>query len=177
MYDYEFFPQNFEVWPTCKGTHLRQTYGCLGHRYRHLPQPHTKWLYVRTKFSQSSVFYSNLISSFHECDAAIVTTSYAYDSISLDALKQYSSDMQKELHVLGPLLPSNYGAKLQNGEEGTSSDIETFLREMLVEHGERSVFFVISLLFFCIRTYSNILFLRFPLALYSGHLFWNTLTN
>ena len=50
--------------------------------------------------------------------------------------------MQKELHVLGPLLPSGYGIKTQNGEEGTSVDIETFLREMLVQHGERSVFFV-----------------------------------
>ena len=50
--------------------------------------------------------------------------------------------MQKELHVLGPLLPPGYGTKAQNGEEGTSVEIETFLGKMLVEHGERSVFFV-----------------------------------
>ena len=52
--------------------------------------------------------------------------------------------MQKELHVLGPLLPPGYGNKTQNSEEGTSVDIETFLGEMLVQHGKRSVFFVIS---------------------------------
>ena len=71
-------------------------------------------------------------------------TSYAYDSVSLDALKQYLSDMQKELHVLGPLLPSGYGTKTQIGEEGSSIDIETFLGKMLVQYGERSVFLVRS---------------------------------
>ena len=55
--------------------------------------------------------------------------------------------MQKELHVLGPLLPPGYGTKTQIGEEGTSSDIETFLGKMLVQHGERSLFFVRRFLF------------------------------
>ena len=31
--------------------------------------------------------YANFISLFHECDAAIVASSYAYESASLDALK------------------------------------------------------------------------------------------
>ena len=121
---------------------------CLGCRYQYFPQSHGRRLYVRTEISQSSVFYSDFISFFHECDAAIVTTSYAYESVSLEALSQCFSDMQKELHVLGPLLPTGYGTKTQNSEEGTSTDIETFLREMLVQHGERSVFFVRSFLFF-----------------------------
>jgi len=82
--------------------------------------------------------------SFQECDAAIVTTSYAYESVSLDALKQWFSDVQKEMHVLGPLLPPGYagGTKTQDSEEGTSVDIETFLGKMLVQHGKRSLFFV-----------------------------------
>ena len=96
----------------------------------------------KDNISQSSVFYSNFVSSFQQCDAAIVTTSYAYESVSLDAVKQWFSDIQKEMHVLGPLLPSGYGTKTQNSEEGTSVDIETFLGEMLVQHGKRSVFFV-----------------------------------
>ena len=51
--------------------------------------------------------------------------------------------MQKEVHVLGPLLPSGYGTEeTQNTEEGASVDIETFLREMQVQHGKQSVFFV-----------------------------------
>ena len=62
--------------------------------------------------------------------------------MSLDATKEWLSEMKKDLHILGPLLPHGYGTKTQNGEEGTSSDIETFLREMLVKHGERSVFYV-----------------------------------
>ena len=52
--------------------------------------------------------------------------------------------MKKEIYVLGPLLPSGYGiqAETQNAEEGASVDIETFLREMLEQHGKGSVFFV-----------------------------------
>ena len=62
--------------------------------------------------------------------------------------------MQKEIHVLGPLLPSGYGVETQNSEEGSSVDIEfeTFLGEMQVQHGKRSVFFVRIFLFFCIST-------------------------
>ena len=100
-------------------------------------------------------------------------------SVALDALKQWFSDMQKELHVLGPLLPLGYGTKTQNGEEGASVDIETFLEEMLIQHGERSVFFVRSFFFFRILKikFSIINFFRFPLALHSGHQFRNTLTS
>ena len=57
-------------------------------------------------------------------------------------MKQWFSDMQKEVHVLGPLLPSEYGTETQNSEEGASLDIETFLGEMHVRYGRRSVFFV-----------------------------------
>ena len=86
--------------------------------------------------------------------------------------------MKKEVHVLGPLLPPGYGSKTQSGEEGTSVDIETFLGEMLVQHGERSVFFVRSLSFsFAFELTYMHNFLRFPLALSTGHQFRNTLTN
>ena len=77
-----------------------------------------------------------------------MTTSYAYESASLDAVKKWFSDMQKEVHVLGPLLPAGYGTKTQNSEEGTSVDIEKFLGEMLVQHGERSVYYVRPFSFF-----------------------------
>ena len=52
------------------------------------------------------------------------------------------------MHILGPLLPPGYGIETQNNEEGTNVDIETFLGEMLVQHGKQSVFFVRSFLFF-----------------------------
>ena len=51
------------------------------------------------------------------------------------------------MHVLGPLLPHGYGTETQSTEEGIDVDIETFLGEMLVQHGKRSVFFVRSFLF------------------------------
>ena len=57
--------------------------------------------------------------------------------------------MQKEIFVLGPLLPPGYGVESQKGEEGSSVNIETFLGEMQVQHGKGSVFFVIFP-FFCI---------------------------
>ena len=79
-----------------------------------------------------------------------MTTSYAYESVSLDAVKQWFSDLQKEVHVLGPLLPPGYGTKTQNSEEGTSVDIETYLGKMLVQYGQRSVFFVNSFSLFCV---------------------------
>ena len=63
--------------------------------------------------------------------------------MSLDAMKQWFSDMQKEVHVLGPLLPAGYyGIETRNTEEGASLDIEAFLGKMLVQHGKKSVFFV-----------------------------------
>jgi hypothetical protein len=68
-------------------------------------------------------------------------------------MKQWFSDMHKEIYVLGPLLPPGYGIETQNGEEGANVDIETFLREMQVQHGKRSVFFAsLSSPFFCIPT-------------------------
>ena len=57
-------------------------------------------------------------------------------------MKQWFSNMQKEIYVLGPLLPPGYGIETQNCEEGESDDIEAFLGEMQVKHGKRSVFFV-----------------------------------
>ena len=81
------------------------------------------------------------------------------------------------MHVLGPLLPHGYGTETQSNEEGTNVDIETFLGEMLVKHGKRSVYSARSFpLSFCVLT-SYINSLRFPLALSTGHLFQNTLTN
>ena len=56
--------------------------------------------------------------------------------------------MQKEVYVLGPLLPPGYGTETRNNEEGTNDDIETFLGEMLVQHGKQSIFFVRSFPFF-----------------------------
>jgi hypothetical protein len=102
-------------------------------------------------------------------------TSYAYESVSLDAVKQWFSDMQKEIYVLGPLLPPGYGIEIQNtgSEEGSSVDIETFLGEMLVQHGRGSVFFVRFFPFICIPTEYKLL-LRFPLALPSIPQFRNT---
>ena len=110
-----------------------------------------------------------------------MTTSYAYETDSLDAVKQWFSDMQKEVHVLGPLLPHGYNTKTQSSEEGTNVDIETFLGEMLVQHGKRSVFFVRTHpfffpFFFAIELH-QFLFSRFPLALSTGPKFQNTLTN
>ena len=57
-------------------------------------------------------------------------------------MKQWFSDMRKEVHVLGPLLPPGYGSENQNSEVGSSVDIEAFLGEKLVQYGKRSVFFV-----------------------------------
>jgi hypothetical protein len=116
-------------------------------------------------FSQSSGSYSIFNSSFRECDAVIVTTSYNYESVSLDAMKQWLSGIQKEIHVLGPLLPPGYGIETQNTEEGASVDIETFLGEMLGQHGKRSVFFVR-----CFSLLSK--FLSVPTNFSSGFL-WN----
>ena len=103
-------------------------------------------------FSCKNFILKILYSVIRESDATIVSTSYAYESVSLDAMKQWLSEMQKELHVLGPLLPSGYGTEIQNGEEGVSVDIETFLEDMQVQYGKRSVFFVRFFPCFCMPT-------------------------
>lgn len=90
-----------------------------------------------------AVVYSVLHSSLHECDAVISTSSHVYESMTLDAMKQWLSDVDKGLHVFGPLLPAGYGTETQNNESGAgATDVEAFLGEMLAEHGKRSVFFV-----------------------------------
>ena len=106
-------------------------------------------------------------------------TSYAYESasVSLDAVKQWLSDIQKEVHVLGPLLPPGYGTKTQDNEEGISVEIETFLAKMLAQHGKQSVFFVNSFPFFSAVELHTLIFLRFPLVLFIIHQFRNMLTN
>jgi hypothetical protein len=44
---------------------------------------------------------------------------------------------------MGPLLPHGYRSETQNsGEGGSSVDIETFLGDMLVQHGKGSVYHV-----------------------------------
>jgi hypothetical protein len=89
-------------------------------------------------------------------------------------MRQWFSDMQKKLYVLGPLLPPGYGIEAQNGEPGASNDIETFLGEMLVQHGKGSVFFV---RFFPSAYHLDKFPLRFPLALSSIPQFQNTLMS
>ena len=92
-----------------------------------------------------SIFYSILHSLFNECDAVIITSSYIYENVALDAMKQWFSGAQKEIHVLGPLLPAGYGTEIEHSEDGVAStDVEAFLGKMLVQHGKRSVFFVTS---------------------------------
>ena len=61
--------------------------------------------------------------------------------------------MQKEVYVLGPLLPPGYGTETQNGEEGESVEIKAFLGEMLVRHGKRSVYFVKSFRFLFVSSF------------------------
>ena len=93
------------------------------------------------KFPSLWALYSKFHSVFRECDATIVTTSYIYESAGLDAMKQWFSDMQKGIHVFGPLLPPGYETRHTGAEAGVDS-MEVFLREMLIQYGERSVFFV-----------------------------------
>jgi hypothetical protein len=85
-------------------------------------------------------------------------------------MKEWLSGIRKEVHVLGPLLPPGYGIETQKTEEGASVDIETFLGEMLVQHGKRSVFFV--------RFFSFPLFLSVPTNFYYqisfGTIHWTT---
>ena len=169
MYDYEFFPQL--VWRSIwtKGVHLNLYLASARER---CPPLHQSRLQVRIKFSVSSVFYSIFNSLFRECDAIILNTSYDYEDVSLTAIKQWLSSMQKELHAVGPLLPTGFGT---DNEEGTSIDIVTFLEEMLVQHGKRSVFLVRSFPFFWVPT--KLFFLRSPLAPSIGRQFRNTLTS
>ena len=92
-------------------------------------------------------------------------------------MKQWLFDIQKDVYVLGPLLPPGYGSKMQDNQEGASVEIETFLGKMLAQHGKRSVFFVKPFLFLSAVELHTLDFLRFPLVLSTGHLYRNTLTN
>ena len=174
MYDYEFHPQTVcRIYEPTESI-LKQR---LAYLWSTLPHHIKRRLCVRIRSSRSSVSYSISNSSFRECDATIINNSYAYETVSLDAMKQWFSDMKKELYVLGPLLPPGYGIETQKSEAGASIDIETFLGEMLVQHGKGSVFFVRFFPFLNRSTFQLNKLHRFPLALLSIRQFRNTLMS
>ena len=49
----------------------------------------------------------------------------------MEVMEHWFSNMQKEVFVLGPLLPLGNSIEIQKSEEGASIDFETFLGEML----------------------------------------------
>ena len=81
-------------------------------------------------------------------------------------MKQWFSDMRKEVHVLGPLLSSGYDIKTQR-----SVDIEAFLGEMQVQHGKQSVFF--ASLFSLFLNYNYIISPQISF----GTLFWPSISE
>jgi len=69
-----------------------------------------------------------------------MASSYAFESESLQAMKSWFADWNKELFAVGPLLPSGYGFTKQSSRGAT--EIENFMDRALKEYGEKSVVFV-----------------------------------
>ncbi|KAJ7678554.1 UDP-Glycosyltransferase/glycogen phosphorylase [Mycena rosella] len=74
------------------------------------------------------------------CDAVIISTAEAYEEVSLKALESWFTSLSKPLYAVGPLLPSEFGAETQLGENDMG--FKTFLDRMLAEYGAHSVIFI-----------------------------------
>lgn len=81
--------------------------------------------------------------SLKECDAVLTTSAYALEAESLEGLRSWFSEWKKDLYVIGPLLPSEYGRVAADSAPGFPETRE-FLDKALAEHGERSVMLVSS---------------------------------
>lgn len=75
-----------------------------------------------------------------ESDVILVTTTYAFEKESLEGLKSWFSDWNKDVFVIGPLLPSGYGT-LADSPRG-SNEIQEFLDKKQSEDGPNSVVLV-----------------------------------
>lgn len=64
------------------------------------------------------------------------TSTYAFEEQSLNAVKSWISKWNKEVYVIGPLLPSGYGKMVDNRGTG---EIKEFMDKMLAERGRKSV--------------------------------------
>lgn len=76
-------------------------------------------------------------SGLKEGDAVFVTSAYAFEDESIDALKTFFSQWNKEVFIIGPLLPSGYGTVTESARG--SKETEDFLERAKKKHGERSV--------------------------------------
>ncbi|KAH9476163.1 UDP-glycosyltransferase 84A1 [Psilocybe cubensis] len=75
-----------------------------------------------------------------QTDGAFLVTAYAFEKESIEALKSWHSEINKEVFVVGPLLPSIGGA-VSDTTRG-SSETELFLQNAQAKYGEHSVIFI-----------------------------------
>lgn len=86
------------------------------------------------------MFFDIIVRGIKEADAAFVTSAYAFEEESMEGLKSWLSEWNKDTYIIGPLLPSGYGI-LEESDRG-SKETREFLDKSLAEHGENSVIFV-----------------------------------
>ncbi|KAH9476096.1 Linamarin synthase 2 [Psilocybe cubensis] len=96
-----------------------------------LPQPVEVPLSTIVKFGHRSI---------KEADDVLVTSTHSFEEESMDGLKAWLSEWNKDAYIIGPLLPSGYGI-LEESDRG-SKETRDFLDKVLKEHGENSVIFL-----------------------------------
>ncbi|PPQ70942.1 hypothetical protein CVT25_013291 [Psilocybe cyanescens] len=75
-----------------------------------------------------------------ESDGAFVVSAYAFEEESIKAFKSWQSDMNKEVYIVGPLLPPSSGSVA--GSARGSSETEAFLEKAQATYGTNSVFYI-----------------------------------
>lgn len=78
-----------------------------------------------------------------QTDGAFLVTAYAFERESIEALKSWHAEINKEVYVVGPLLPSKDDV-IADSSRG-SSETKLFLEKAQAEYGEHSVVFVCSI--------------------------------
>ncbi|KAF4610327.1 hypothetical protein D9613_010450 [Agrocybe pediades] len=73
------------------------------------------------------------------CDGVVMASSYAFENESLQSMKSWFADWNKELFAVGPLLPAGYGFAKQSARG--ADEVEAFMEKALKEYGEKSISF------------------------------------
>ncbi|PPQ92738.1 hypothetical protein CVT25_015359 [Psilocybe cyanescens] len=75
-----------------------------------------------------------------QTDGAFLVTAYAFEKQSIEALKSWHAEINKEVYVVGPLLPSRDGLVADTSRGSTETEV--FLEKAQAEYGENSVVFI-----------------------------------
>ncbi|KAI0071140.1 UDP-Glycosyltransferase/glycogen phosphorylase [Panus rudis PR-1116 ss-1] len=81
---------------------------------------------------------------FDGCDGVVISTAEAYELEAVAEIRAWFAESNKDVYVVGPLLPGATNPQALDGEQKQSQDaaeILTFMNKVLEEHGAKSLLY------------------------------------